>query len=130
MKKIIGTYFSYVTVITFLIAVLAISNSCTKDTSYSTNDTSGGTKGAGPGINEIWIQGMAFTPATITVTAGTTITWTNKDAVSHTVTGTTGLFDSGSVGNGEAYSFKFATVGTFSYYCKPHPSMTATVIVK
>lgn len=116
---------------TFL-AVLTITNSCTKsaDNPYSTGSNTGGTgsKG-GPGTNEVWIQGMAFNPASITVAAGTTITWTNKDAVIHTVTSDTNLFDSGSIGTNGTYSRTFATAGTYSYHCTIHPTMTATVIV-
>lgn len=118
-----------------LFAVLSISYSCTKssmDNMYGTGGT--GSKGS-PGTNEVWIQNMAFTPSSITVKEGTTITWTNKDGISHTVTSDAGLFDSGSISASGAYSsggnfsFTFATVGTYTYHCKIHPSMTAKVIV-
>jgi plastocyanin len=72
---------------------------------------------------------MAFNPKLISVTAGTTITWTNKDAIAHTVTSSTALFNSGSIGANATFSFKFATAGSFSYYCAIHPSMTASVTV-
>jgi plastocyanin len=72
---------------------------------------------------------MAFNPSTITVAAGTTITWTNKDAIAHTVTSDNKLFDSGSIGSNGTYSFTFATAGTFSYHCTVHPTMTASVTV-
>jgi plastocyanin len=86
---------------------------------------------AAPGPNEVWIDGMAFIPETITVTVGTTIKWTNKDGVSHTVTSTTpGSFDSGIIPNNGTYSLQFNTTGTFSYYCTIHTSMTGTVIVQ
>ncbi len=89
--------------------------------------TSGGS--TGPGANEVFIQGMAFVPASITVTAGTTITWTNKDAIAHTVTSNDNLFNSGSLGPGKSFTFTFAKAGSFGYYCSIHPTMTATVIV-
>lgn len=82
-----------------------------------------------PGPNEVFIEGNTFRPSTITVTAGTTITWTNKDGVNHTVTSTTGLFDSGSISSNGNYPHTFTTAGTFPYYCTIHPFMTATVIV-
>ena len=86
---------------------------------------------AAPPVNEVWIESFAFNPATITVTAGTTIKWTNKDGVAHTVTSTTAIFDSGSIaGNGGTYSLQFNTPGTFPYLCTFHPSMTGTVIVQ
>lgn len=115
-------------------AILGISYSLAKpmDDIHSTGGTStGGTvvKGDGPGINEVWIEGMKFTPSAITVTAGTTITWTNKDAVSHTVTSSSGLLDSGTITSNGTYSRTFTTAGTINYYCSIHPSMTASVIV-
>lgn len=116
----------------FLIAILMISNSCNKS-SYNTmtgiTSNPGTTGTAGPGANEVFIQGMAFNPTTITVAAGTTITWTNKDAIAHTVTSKTKLFDSGSIGSNGTFSYTFATAGTFSYYCTIHPSMVASVTV-
>lgn len=113
---------------TLLLALLSISYSCTKS---STNDTSTGNKGVStPGANEVWIQGMAFDPSTITVTTGTTITWTNKDAIGHSVTSDSGVFDSGILNSTETFSYTFNTAGTFAYHCKVHSSMTASVIVK
>jgi len=84
-----------------------------------------------PGANEVWIQSsMAFDPSTITVTTGTTITWTNKDAIGHSVTSDNGVFDSGILNPNETFSYTFNTAGTFAYHCKVHSSMTASVIVK
>jgi plastocyanin len=129
MKKLIGSKSRFLIGITVLIAILSISNSCSKSADYTTPTGTPGTKGTGPGANEVWIQGMAFSPATITVTAGTTITWTNKDAVSHTVTSNSGLFNSGNLSTNSTYSFTFSTAGSYSYYCAIHPSMTAKVVV-
>lgn len=115
-----------------LLAILSISNSCNKASYNSMTGMSGtgGTGGTtGPGVNEVFIQGMAFNPSTITVAANTTITWTNKDAVTHTVTSNPALFDSGSIGKNGIYSYTFTTAGTYSYYCKVHPTMTASVTV-
>jgi plastocyanin len=55
--------------------------------------------------------------------------WMNKDAVTHNVTSSTGLFSSGSITNGGMFSYKFITAGSFSYTCTIHPSMTASVTV-
>lgn len=82
------------------------------------------------GPNAVTIQGFAFTPSTITVSLNTTITWTNKDAVAHTVTSTTGIFDSGLISANGTYSHTFTTAGTFPYSCTIHPNMTATVVVQ
>jgi plastocyanin len=105
-----------VTLFIVLLAAVGVTNSCKKTTDV-------------PGVNEVFIQGMAFTPATITVAAGTTITWTNKDGLAHTVTSNTGLFDSQSMSSDGVYTHLFSTVGTFPYHCTFHPTMTATVKV-
>ena len=77
----------------------------------------------------IEIKGFAFTPQTATVKVGTQITWTNKDSAPHTVTADDRSFDSGTLNQGESFTFQFATPGTFSYICTLHPSMQATIIV-
>ena len=133
MKKLIVSKGRFLTVITFLFAILMISNSCNKSSYNSMMGITGGPGGTGgsgaPGANEVFIQGMAFYPSTITVAAGTTITWTNKDAAAHTVTSTTNVFNSGSLGTNKTFSFTFATAGTYPYYCTFHPTMTASVTV-
>ena len=114
----------------FLFAILVISNSCNKSSYNNMTGMTGNTGGTGgPGTNEVFIQGMAFNPSTISITTNTTITWTNKDAVGHTVTSDTGLFDSGTIGTNGTYSFTFVNAGTYTYHCKIHPAMIASVIV-
>lgn len=106
--------------VAILATILSLSVSCSKS-------SSGGS--GGPGPNEVWIQGSAFNPASITVTAGTTVTWTNKDAIAHTVTSDAALFDSGSINTNGTYSHLFSTAGTYAYHCTIHPFMTASVKV-
>jgi len=131
MKKLIGSKSRVLISISFLVAILIISDSCTKSTSADLYGNGGTTtkSSGGPGTNEVWIQGMAFNPATITAVAGTTIKWINKDAVNHTATSNTGVFDSGSLGTNSTYSHTFSSAGSFPYFCKVHPGMTATVVV-
>jgi plastocyanin len=129
MKKIFNSKNSLLLSTTFLITMLIILNACSKTSAYDNPGSGGNPKGGGPGTNEVWIQGSAFSPATITVTAGTTITWTNKDAVAHTVTSDGGLFDSGSIASGGTTSIQFNNTGTFPYHCAVHPGMKASVIV-
>jgi plastocyanin len=127
MKRVIGSKMRLMISTAFLMAILIVVNSCSKSSDYNspaTNPSKGG-----PGTNEVWIQGMAFTPATITVAAGTTIRWTNKDAITHTVTSDTGIFDSGSLGGGGTFNYMFSTSGTYPYHCAVHPGMKATVVV-
>jgi len=131
MKKLTG-YKSRVMISTaFLFAVLNILNSCSKSTDNTTPDSSPDTKGS-PGVTEVSIQDMLFSPASISVTAGTTIKWTNKDGVPHTVTSNAGsaeIFNSGSLTNGATFTWKFNTAGTFNYHCALHAGMNATVVV-
>jgi len=75
------------------------------------------------------IADFAFGPATLTITAGDTVTWTNEDAVVHTATSVNGAFDSGDLEQGESYTVTFTTAGTYDYLCTPHPSMTGRIIV-
>jgi plastocyanin len=84
----------------------------------------------GPGTDEVWIQGSAYDPTSITVSQGTSITWTNKDGVTHTVTSDTpNLFDSPNLGTNGTYSHTFTSAGTFTYHCNFHANMHGTVIV-
>lgn len=112
-------------VVAVVAALTTISDSCQKSSDITGN----------PGTNEVFIQGMEFNPGTITVAVNSTVTWTNKDGVAHTVTSDTGLFDSGSIssaggyGGGGIYRHAFTTAGTFPYHCSFHASMTGTVIV-
>ncbi|MBA4383952.1 MAG: hypothetical protein C0410_04395 [Anaerolinea sp.] len=80
--------------------------------------------------SEVEIEDFTYAPVTITIKVGTTVTWTNKDSVRHTVTSDTGLFDSGLLGKGESFNFTFTEVGTFAYHCTPHPNMKAIIIVE
>lgn len=130
MKNKLNSGKRSISILMILAAIILVINSCSKSTDYNTTGTTGTTGGAGgPGTNEVFIQGMAFTPSNLTVAAGTTVTWTNKDAISHTVTSNTNLFNSGNMGSGSTFSFTFATAGTYPYFCSIHPTMTAQVTV-
>jgi len=76
------------------------------------------------------ISNFAFSPASITVPAGTKITWTNNDSVAHTVSSRDGLFDSGSLSSKATFSYTFAQKGTYEYFCKFHSSMNGKVVVE
>jgi plastocyanin len=137
MEKLINSKSRFLTGSVFLLLILGISNGCTKsnDSMYgmgSTTTTGTGSKGA-PGPNEVWIQGSAFNPSSITIAPGTSITWTNKDVIAHTATSNAGqadTFDSGTLNTNGTYSYMFNIAGTFTYYCKVHPGMVAVVVVK
>jgi plastocyanin len=127
MEKYTGSKSSLTKGLGFLFAIIIISVSCTKS---STDTATGPVNKGGPGANEVWIENFSFNPSTITVDAGTAITWTNKDAISHTVTSDTGLFNSGNIDSGGTFSYVFQNAGSFPYHCSIHPYMTAVVNVK
>jgi plastocyanin len=71
-----------------------------------------------------------FSPASLTVQAGSSVTWTNKDDEPHTVVSDSGLFRSGALDTGESFSFKFDKPGTYRYTCSIHPRMVGTILVQ
>jgi len=75
------------------------------------------------------IKNFAFEPKTVTIKVGQTVTWTNQDSTTHTVTGDGGI-DSDGLSKGKSYSKTFDTEGAFDYHCSPHPQMTGQVIVQ
>ncbi len=113
MKKI---FVSILVTVTTIMAVTSCSKSSSSTPAVTAKDT-------------VIVNNMAFTPSSISVAAGTTVVWTNTDMITHTVTSTTGAFDSGNLPAGSTYSFKFSTKGTFPYKCTIHPNMTGTVTV-
>jgi len=78
---------------------------------------------------DIAIASFQFSPSDITVHVGTTITWTNNDSATHTVTANDGSFSSGALGKGGTFSYTFTKEGTFAYICENHTSMKAVVTV-
>jgi len=81
------------------------------------------------GANAVDIKNFAFSPSTLTVKKGDSVTWTNNDSTTHTVT-SSGNFDSGQLAPGKTFSHTFSEAGTFSYGCSIHPSMKGTVTVQ
>ncbi|MEU7412391.1 MULTISPECIES: plastocyanin/azurin family copper-binding protein [Streptomyces] len=81
--------------------------------------------------NAVAIKNFAFSPATLKVTAGTTVTWTNQDTDAHTVTsaGSGGPLHSAALNTHATYRYTFTKPGTYAYLCTIHPFMTATVEV-
>src|SRR5438309_1174012 len=76
------------------------------------------------------IQGSAFVPPTTTVRVGDTVTWTNRDAFSHTSTSDTGVWDTGVIRAATSGSFTFNAAGTFAYHCAIHSFMHGTIVVQ
>jgi len=81
----------------------------------------------GPGVS---IEAFKFVPAQLTVPVGATVTWTNGDEETHTVTAIDRAYTSSGLDRKETYSHRFTAPGTYAYFCALHPHMTATVVVK
>jgi plastocyanin len=82
------------------------------------------------GNTAVKIDNFVFGPQTVTVPAGTTVTWTNSDDIPHTAVSTDGVFKSKVMDTDERFSYTFTKAGTYPYYCSIHPKMTGTVVVK
>src|SRR6516162_1874279 len=81
---------------------------------------------------EVKIDNFSFGPVTLTVPVGTTVTWTNRDDIPHTVVSTDDpkTFKSKVLDTDEKFSFTFGKAGTYPYFCSIHPKMTGKVIVQ
>ncbi len=111
--------------ITFALAagLLVLSISCygTPSTTTNTTPTTG---------NSVSIANLSFSPSTLSVAVGTTVTWTNNDNVVHTVTSDTGVFNSPDLSPGQTFTYTFNTTGSFAYHCSKHTYMKGTVTAK
>jgi plastocyanin len=96
---------------------------CNKGGSYgsSMNNTSA--------KNTVTMQNMSFSTTNLTVTKGTTVTWTNNDNTTHTVTADDNSFISGDIVAGHSFTKTFNAAGTFPYHCTYHSMMKAAIIV-
>lgn len=90
----------------------------------SSSSSTGGSSG-----HTVTIQNFAFRPAALTVSPGTTVTWTNQDTDTHTVTADDKKFDSKNLAQGKTFSMQFQTAGTHKYHCSIHSYMTGTITV-
>ena len=79
---------------------------------------------------EVSIDNYTFNPPALTIAAGTTVTWTNRDDVPHTVVSTTKVFKSSALDTDDRFSFTFDKPGTYAYFCGVHPMMTGKIVVK
>jgi plastocyanin len=79
---------------------------------------------------EIKIDNFSFGPAIITVTAGTTVTWINRDDIPHKVVSNNDEFKSKVLDTDEKFSYTFSKAGTYPYFCSLHPKMTGKIVVQ
>jgi plastocyanin len=83
-----------------------------------------------PSSTEVKIDNFSFGPGTVTIPAGTTVTWTNHDDIPHTVVSTETSFKSKVMDTDEKFSFTFSKAGTYTYFCSIHPKMTGKIVVQ
>ena len=132
-------------VIVALFALAAVAAACGSSSSSSTTtpaSPAASPAGAGGTAASVAIKNFAFTPKTLTVSPGTTVTWTNNDSMSHTVVSTkslslnsttTSIFASSALSQGQTFSFTFSAKGVYFYECTIHkslPAMHAVIVVK
>lgn len=115
MKKLV-LVLSTLVIITAFVAVAG----CTTSVTPSATPTP---------LNTIIIKNFAFNPATLTVNKGTTVTWTNEDAATHTISSDQ-FTSSSNLNKGDSYKFQFNTTGTYNYICGIHPNMKGTIVVE
>ena len=83
-----------------------------------------------PGAShEVFVDNFSFTPTTATVPMGTTVTWTNRDDIPHTVVSTEQKFKSPVLDTDQRFSHTFDAAGSYKYFCSIHPKMTAQIVV-
>ena len=85
---------------------------------------------AQPATIEVKIDNFSFGPQDQTIAVGTTVTWTNRDDIPHTVVSTDGVFKSKVLDTDEKFSYTFEKAGTFPYFCSIHPKMTGKIVVQ
>jgi plastocyanin len=85
---------------------------------------------AAPPPTIVEIDQMRFEPASLTIAAGTTVTWVNDDKSPHTVTDKGRVFRSAALDTKDSFSYTFATPGEFTYFCTLHPMMVGKIVVK
>lgn len=98
----------------------------TNQTSSQTNTTNQPTAGK----NDVVISNFSFSPASLTVKVGDTVTWTNQDSMGHSATADDDSFDTGVFSNGESKNVTFEKPGTYAYHCSVHSNMKGTIIVQ
>jgi LPXTG-motif cell wall-anchored protein len=78
----------------------------------------------------VTIADFSFSPASLTINQGDTVTWVNNGPTPHSATANNGSFNTGILKAGQSASHTFAQAGTYSYFCQPHPYMKATIVVQ
>lgn len=100
--------------------------------SYTNNNSKQTTPAGSTTIakNSVQISSFSYSPETLVIKPGDTVTWTNQDSVGHSATADDKSFDTGILDKGKSATVTFGKAGTYTYYCTPHPNMHGTIIVK
>lgn len=83
-----------------------------------------------PAAAEVKIDNFAFGPQETVIAVNTTVTWTNRDDIPHTIVSSDGAFKSKALDTDDKFTFTFTKAGTYPYFCGLHPKMTAKIVVK
>lgn len=137
MKKTPIIIVSALVVVVALVAIVAVSSGKKDSTMEMGNSMPAETtsSAAAPAsavmADKVTISNYKYGPEDIKVKVGTTVTWTNNDAVRHNVASDDGKMPEGKLmAKGETYSYTFDKAGTFKYHCDPHPYMHGSVTVE
>ncbi len=132
MVRILGRFRSATSACVLLLVLSASACGSSTAESAGTNPPDTATTDASSTVagDAVSIDDFAFSPASLTVKAGSTVTWTNKQSSPHTVTADDNSFDSKSIAENESFTQTFDTPGTFTYHCSIHPDMTASITVE
>lgn len=83
-----------------------------------------------PDPTQVKIDNFSFIPQTLTIRAGTKVTWINRDDVPHTIVSVDKQFKSKALDTNDQFSHTFTAPGTYSYFCSVHPHMVAKIVVQ
>jgi plastocyanin len=121
---------------TVAIAAAGLLAACSSSGSKSSGSTSGASSSTGAssassaGGNTVQVKNFSFSPSSLSVAKGTTVTWKFDDSAKHNVTDGKNTFKSKDLASGGSYSFTFNTAGTYNYICTIHQYMKGSVTVK
>jgi plastocyanin len=129
---VLATMFSALMATTSVEEVFAFGTPVTTATGISKAETAAQAAQAAPAGNvvEVKVDNFSFSPQTLTIKPGTTVIWTNRDDIPHTVVSDDKVFKSKVLDTDEKFSFTFDKAGNFPYFCSVHPKMTGKVIVQ
>ena len=110
--------------------LLVLMVACTSSQPAQNTQPSGGQPAGNGNSVQVAIKDYKFSPADITVSSGTTVTWTNEDSAPHTVESSDKMLKSDELSQGDKYSYTFMKAGKVNYICGIHPSMKGSVTVQ